>query len=230
MRFGASLLFIVLPWCEAGAAAQPGGAADLGPGSLLVASRDLGDPNFATSVVLLVRYDEDEEGVVGLVINRQTRVTISRALEGIKGSRGRTDYVYAGGPVGRSGLLALVRSRAKIENAERVFGDVKLLSHKVQLEKVLSGTAGPGTFRAYVGYAGWTVPQLKAEIELGAWHVFPPDADLVFDPNPDGLWLRLIRRTETQVAGFRIPDATALRAAAGGAASILGIAIRPDWP
>lgn len=37
---------------------------DLGPGKLLVASRELADPNFAETVILLVHYDS--KGVVGL--------------------------------------------------------------------------------------------------------------------------------------------------------------------
>ena len=41
---------------------------DLGPGKLLVASRELGDPNFAETVILLVHYDTDS--VVGLMLNR----------------------------------------------------------------------------------------------------------------------------------------------------------------
>lgn len=205
MRFWASFGFALLLFCQVDAVAQSDSADNLGPGRLLVASRDLGDPNFANTVVLLVHYDDDEEGVLGLIINRQTRVAIARALEGLKGARGRTDYVYAGGPVGRNGVLALVRSRTKIADAEHVFSDVQLLSNKIQLEKVLSGSVEPNTFRAYAGYAGWTVGQLKGEIELGAWHIFPGDPDLVFDPNPDGLWLRLIRKTETQVARLSLP-------------------------
>jgi len=42
----------------------------LGAGKVLVASRNLGDPNFAETVILLVRYDA--QGVVGLVLNRRT--------------------------------------------------------------------------------------------------------------------------------------------------------------
>src|SRR5262249_30558578 len=44
---------------------QSNDARDLGAGKLLVASRDLGDPNFAEAVVLLVHYDT--QGVVGLI-------------------------------------------------------------------------------------------------------------------------------------------------------------------
>jgi Uncharacterized ACR, COG1678 len=47
---------------------------DLGPGKLLVASRDLADPNFAETVILLVHYDT--EGAVGLMLNRRTDLPI----------------------------------------------------------------------------------------------------------------------------------------------------------
>ena len=62
-----------------------------------MASRDLGDPNFAETVVLLVHYDD--EGVVGLILNRRTDVPLSRVLEGLKAAKDRSDPVYLGGPV-----------------------------------------------------------------------------------------------------------------------------------
>ena len=46
---------------------------------MLVASRDLADPNFAKTVILLVHYDE--ESVLGLIVNRHTDVPISRLFE-----------------------------------------------------------------------------------------------------------------------------------------------------
>ena len=56
---------------------------DLAVGRLLVASRDLGDPNFAKTVILLVHYDEDQ-GAVGLVVNKRTDVPISRVFHDLK--------------------------------------------------------------------------------------------------------------------------------------------------
>src|SRR6476469_2115764 len=91
--------------------AQTRRPAELSAGKLLVASRDLGDPNFAETVVLLVHYDEDS--VVGLVLNRRTKVPIARLLEEVKGASERSDPIYVGGPVGKSGILALLRSRSR---------------------------------------------------------------------------------------------------------------------
>src|SRR5271154_2735555 len=104
------------------AEAQSTRPADLAAGKLLVASRDLPDPNFAKTVVLLVQYDED--GVVGLILNRRSKVPISRLLDDLPGAKNRRDPVYAGGPVGTTEVLALVRSRRPPGDDQRVFGDV----------------------------------------------------------------------------------------------------------
>jgi putative transcriptional regulator len=170
---------------------------DLAAGKLLVASRDLGDPNFAQTVVLLVHYDED--GVVGLVINRRTKVPVSRALEELKGAKNRTDTIYSGGPVGRSDILALARSATKLDEAEHIFGDVYLVTSAGLLEKTIAASSAD-TLHVYVGYAGWSAEQLEAELALGAWFIFPGDAGAVFAANPATLWTRFIERTENRVA------------------------------
>ncbi len=171
---------------------------DLALGKLLVASRDLNDPNFAETVVLLVHYDN--EGVVGLVVNRRTRLPISRALEEVKGAQGRSDRIYAGGPVGRSSVLALVRSKTKVEDTDHVFGDVYLVSKEAKLSRTMESEAQPDTLHVYAGYAGWTPKQLEREVGLGAWFIFAGDAEVVFAATPAQIWQRLIEKTEEHVA------------------------------
>jgi len=73
---------------------QSRNTASLAAGKLLVASRDLADPNFAQTVVLLIRYDV--QGVVGLVLNRRTDLPLSRVLEGIKVAKDRSDPDISG--------------------------------------------------------------------------------------------------------------------------------------
>jgi len=62
---------------------------------------------------------------------------------------------------------------------------------------MLASGARPDVFRVYLGYAGWSASQLEAETALGAWHVFPADAGVVFDPDPETMWRRQIRRTDS---------------------------------
>src|SRR5580700_9428242 len=137
--------------------------ADLAAGKLLVASPDLPDPNFAKTVVLLVQYDPD--GVVGLILNRRSKVPISRVLEELAGAKDRTDPVYAGGPVGRTDVLALVRSRRPPTDAQRVVGDVFLISSKEGFAKTFASAPDPDTVHVYLGYSGWTEPQLQQELD-----------------------------------------------------------------
>jgi putative AlgH/UPF0301 family transcriptional regulator len=180
-------------------------AKDLGAGKLLVASRSLADPNFAETVVLLVHYDA--EGVVGLILNRRTRVPLSRVLEGLKAAKDRSDPVYLGGPVETPAVFALLQSPAKVEGAEPVFGGVYLISTQTLFEQTFSSRPDPGVFHVYLGYAGWTNDQLRKEVELGAWFIFPADASTVFNSNPDSLWSQMIRKTELKLAGSEPADA-----------------------
>ncbi|HLI64290.1 MAG TPA: YqgE/AlgH family protein [Terriglobales bacterium] len=170
---------------------------NLAAGKLLVASRDLGDPNFAETVILLVHYDAD--GAVGLVLNRRTNVPLSRVLEQLAAAKGRSDPVYLGGPVDTPAVFALLRSKAKPEGAEQVLSGVYWISTKATFEKAISGRPDPGSFHVYLGYAGWTNEQLRMEVELGSWFIFQGDAKTVFASDPDSLWEEMIQRTELQV-------------------------------
>lgn len=177
---------------------QSRNANDLAAGKLLVASRDLADPNFVETVVLLLRYDA--QGVAGLVLNRRTHVPLSRVLGDLKAARDRSDPVYLGGPVDTAVVFALFYSPAKIEGAEHVFDGVYLISAKSLFEQTISTRPDPGVFHVYLGYAGWNKNQLQKEVELGAWFIFPADTGVVFNSDPDSLWSEMIRKTELRLA------------------------------
>ena len=178
---------------------------DLGAAKLLVASRDLTDPNFAETVVLLIRYDAD--GVVGLTLNRRTKVPLSRVFEGLKAAQGRSDPVYLGGPVEKPAAFGLLQSPSRIDGAEHIFGRVYLISTKTLFEQTISARPDPGVFHVYLGYAGWTNDQLRKEVELGMWFIFQADARTVFDSDPDSLWSQMIRKTELKLAGRKPENA-----------------------
>ncbi|MBI3895598.1 MAG: YqgE/AlgH family protein [Acidobacteria bacterium] len=175
--------------------AQSVRVSDLAAGKLLVARPDATDSSFAETVILLVEYDE--HGAFGLVINRRTKVPISRVLQQLEGADNWSDPVYVGGPVAMTGVLALLRSRdAKPEELKPVLGDIYLVSSKPLLEKFLAEGPAAAQLHVYLGYSGWGAGQLENEVNLGAWYIFDGKADLVFDANPASLWGRLIARTE----------------------------------
>src|SRR5215469_8102857 len=176
-------------------------AKNLGVGNLLVASPDLVDPSFAKTVILLIH--SDDQGIVGLILNRRTDLALSRVLEGLPGTKGRSDPAYLGGPVEVPAVTALLQSPEKVEGADHIFGGVYLISTKTLLEKTLAGRPDPQVFHVYLGYAGWTNDQLRKEVELGAWFIFPADTGAVFSSDPGSLWLQMIRKREEKVAASK---------------------------
>ena len=173
-------------------------AKHLAPGKILVARRSLEDPNFAETVIVLVQYDED--GTLGLIVNRQTTLPVSRLARDLESAKGRTEPLYRGGPVAVSGLMGLIRTTAKLEDAQRVFGDVYMISSKSAIEKAMASNSDPKTFRLYLGYAGWDAGQLEFEMGMDAWDVLPANPAIVFDPHPETLWGRLVEQDDLRIA------------------------------
>lgn len=174
---------------------------DLGVGKLLVVPRQSPDPSFAESVVLIVRYAED--GTVGLMINRQTTLPASDVLRDLKGSSNYSQPLYAGGPVQVELVQALLGSTAGPHDGTHLFGNVYMVSKKVELEKALAGGKSSKELRIYLGYCGWSRGQLENEVNQGGWYIFDGSEGLVFDSNPSSLWSRMIARTELHVV--RLP-------------------------
>ncbi len=166
-------------------------------GRFLVAVRELRDPNFAQTIILLTKYGED--GAMGLIVNRSTDVKLAGILE-LEGVEKRTETIFAGGPVERSAVLLLARSETQLEKSDSIFGDVYLSANRALLEKYIAGSEGDESFRLYAGYSGWAAGQLDFEMERGSWHVFPADADTVFSTRPSKVWERWIERTEMRFA------------------------------
>src|SRR6516225_8915540 len=81
VAFGVALLAVALPGR---------GDDDLAAGKILVADKKLKDPNFDQTVVYLITYDD--EGAVGLILNRETDTPITRVLRGMKEAANRKDF------------------------------------------------------------------------------------------------------------------------------------------
>jgi putative transcriptional regulator len=173
---------------------------DLAVGKLLVVPRDAPDPLFAESVVLLVHYDRGSS--LGLIVNRRSTVPISRALHDLKDAGKHGDPIFVGGPVEITGVMALVRSSSEPRDSTRVLGTTYLLTSRQGLERALKEVKTDDNLRVYVGYCGWSGGQLEREVRLGGWYIFGGKEDMVFDARPDGLWTRLIRLTELEIAGL----------------------------
>ncbi len=165
----------------------------LSKGKFLVASRQLKDPNFTETVVLLVEYDRS--GAMGLVVNRPTEIRLSTVLPDMEGLQDMPDTVYVGGPVAKHQMLLLIRSSSQPDDARRVFDDIYLSSSRALLRKIVDDKDPGQTFRLYAGHAGWAPGQLDQELARGGWHVLQADGATVFEKAPSEIWPELIQRS-----------------------------------
>lgn len=166
-------------------------AADRMParGKLLVADKSLIDPNFYQSVVLLVDYNEN--GAMGIVINRVSDISPSSMLPDIQELESYNGQVYVGGPVAAYGVLVLLKSRDIPGGAENVFGAVHISGDSQLLRQLSARGLGERELRLYAGYAGWTAGQLENEIDRGDWHLVPATEEIVFSERPQDIWNQL---------------------------------------
>src|SRR2546428_11617031 len=73
-------------------------------GRLVIAAGGLFDPNFRQTVVLVTEHNE--EGAVGLVLNRPADVSLREAVPALAGLS-PDDVIYHGGPVQPQAALVL---------------------------------------------------------------------------------------------------------------------------
>jgi putative transcriptional regulator len=158
---------------------------------LLVASPELRDPNFAQTVVLVL-FPEDG-GPLGVILNRQTRVTLAEAFADEPQLRQRPDKVYFGGPVRINALMFLFRSADRPRNALPVLDDLYFSGDGSLLDEVLARKKG-SVERFFVGCSGWAPTQLDAEIAQGGWYVLPADLDTILKAEPKTMWRLLLGR------------------------------------
>lgn len=176
------------------------GRTSLRSGRLLVATPRLADPNFERTVVLLL--DHDENGSLGVVLNRPSPVPVGEVLPGWGGMLVTPEVLFHGGPVGTDSALAVAEIPAA-EGEEDPVGFRRLFDHIgiVDLDtptELLEGVIVQ--MRVFAGYAGWGEGQLAAEVEEGSWYVVPLEDHDVFAPGPEGLWARVLRRQAGELA------------------------------
>lgn len=178
-------------------------------GHLLVATPLLTDPNFARAVVFVL--DHDEDGTLGVVVNRPTHVDVTAVLPPWSELTSSPQVVFQGGPVALDsalGLAAIDGGAAASSNSgddgadeplgwRRVFGGIGLVDLDAPPEIL---AAELRSMRIFAGYAGWGPGQLEDEIAEGAWYVVDADPADAFSESPDDLWRRVLKRQTGELA------------------------------
>jgi putative transcriptional regulator len=172
-------------------------------GRLLAATPMLGDPNFRRTVILIVE-DDDEEGTLGVVLNRPTEVPLDQVLESWTSLVSGPPVVFRGGPISPTSALALAIAEGSAEpigwrslDGSPLMSRLGLVDLGAPPELLADGIS---SMRVFAGYAGWAAGQLRDEIEEGAWYVLPGQPADAFVTEPERLWQEVLRRQGGELA------------------------------
>ncbi|MGJ8524268.1 hypothetical protein R84981_002993 [Carnimonas sp. R-84981] len=149
----------------------------------LIAMPQLADDNFSNSLVYVC--DDDEKGVLGVIVNRPLTLTVGGLLEKLElrvEPSVRVDMpVLYGGPVHTDRGFIVHRGLASDwESSLQVSDDIALTTSMDMLNAIARGV-GPDEFVMLMGCAGWQVPQLTDELKDNAWLTVAADSKVIFD-------------------------------------------------
>jgi len=130
----------------------------------------LTDPYFSKSVTFICTHNQD--GAMGVMINRPTDITYETLFEKIKvelhDSIVAHKYVMYGGPVQPERGFVLHQPAGEWDSTITIAENTALTTSKDILESVAIGV-GPEKMLLTLGYAGWTPGQLEQEIAANSW-------------------------------------------------------------
>lgn len=188
MRYAWVTLFLLCMMSgDPAAAAGPATAGEsLRPGTFLISTPHLRDPNFYQTVVLLVTYGK--AGASGVIVNRPTDVPLAQALPHVEGIEKMSRPIYFGGPVNANQMLVLLRSDSPPPGAQKVLDNIYATGSLKILTETLQDRNPDKKVRVYAGYSGWAPRQLEAEIARGDWVTRDADPEAVFSEDPSKIW------------------------------------------
>lgn len=163
---------------------------DVLTGKFLLATPKMPDRRFAENVIFICSHSEDE-GAMGLVVNQPYgQIFFSDLLgktDGAVADKKMTD-IYIGGPVEpEAGFILYERFDYTVEGQMVVTETIAVSREKKTLEDLVQGK-GPANYLFTLGYVGWGVGQLEAELVRDGWLVLPASNEVIFHMDNAKKW------------------------------------------
>ena len=152
----------------------------------LIAMPNMADPYFSRTLTLVCEHNE--QGALGLVVNRPVDMTLGMMCEQV-GLQLRDRelarlFVHYGGPVQMDRGFVLHEPLGEWGSTLRVSDRLGLTTSKDVLEALAEGH-GPRDLLVTLGYAGWAPGQLEHELAQNAWLTVLASREVLFDLPPE---------------------------------------------
>ena len=157
----------------------------------LIAMPAMTDPHFAKTLTFICEHND--QGALGVVVNRPIDLTVHALLEQIdlkpqrpqRPQRPQSDVtqsmpVHYGGPVQTDRGFVLHSPAGSWQSTLAVGESIGLTTSKDILQAVAQGE-GPPQILVTLGYAGWAPGQLEREMAQNAWLTVQADPRILFE-------------------------------------------------
>ena len=179
--------------------ATPALPADTSNTVVLVAKRQLTDPFYRATVLLVRPMGNDQH--IGVILNRPSKLTLGQLFPEHKPSAAVRDPVYVGGPMSTSVIFAIVqRPDSPGGKSLQMMPDVFMAFEAPTVDQIIEKQ--PQQARFVAGLVAWQPGELTDEIKRGAWFVLNADPALVLRKQTEGMWEELVRRAELSANGI----------------------------
>ena len=160
---------------------------------MLIAMPAMADPNFSRSVTLLCQHNE--EGAIGITINRQSDFTLGELLFQLNipcdNQEISSMIVLEGGPVSPERGFVLHTPFEGFDSSIQINDDIMVTTSRDVLSAIAAGK-GPQHFLVALGYAGWGDGQLESEMRQNAWLSVPADKGILFESALQSRWEKAV--------------------------------------
>jgi len=120
---------------------------------------------FENTNILIVQHNE--EGSLGFVTNKSFEKSLNELIEF---KHVKPFPLMDGGPVDRDHLFVLHNQPDLIEGGEQIPNGLYLGGNMKQvIEAINTKSANKQEIQLFIGYCGWDVGELEAELEEGSW-------------------------------------------------------------
>ncbi len=148
----------------------------------LIAMPAMADPNFSRTLIYICEHNE--QGALGIVVNRRIGLEFRELFEQIKIPLASAELaemsVHFGGPVQMDRGFVLHQPCGDWSSSLKVTDGIALTTSRDILEAVGRGDE-PRRLFVTLGYAGWDAGQLEHELAQNAWLTVPADSRLIFE-------------------------------------------------
>lgn len=148
----------------------------------LIAMPNMVDPHFSRTLTYVCEHND--QGALGLVVNRPIDMTLSALLEQVSVTHASPQLarvpVHFGGPVQVDRGFVLHQPVGEWQSTLTVNDRIGLTTSKDILVAVGSGE-GPNKLLVTLGYAGWAPGQLENELSQNAWLTVAASPEVLFD-------------------------------------------------